>query len=371
MLEWLREILFRTHEDSELYFHPGVNAILGSNRAGKSNILRGFVWLIKNRPLGLRMRSRFAGRGEYTSVAAKFSNTSEIEYRRRKSGMSEYEIGVDKDDTFSGVAKGVPDRILDLLNLSDINIQEQLSTPFLVTATDGEVAKVINRVIHLEKIEVWNSKLTTRVNTTNEDITKDEKSLAEKQEALKEYATLDKAELKIRRIEQWEKDLSEVQTALQALGPAIAKHLVMFDSLQEVKDWVGSLRPLVEDAKGVKEELDGVLTLQHSVNAAISKWYSIEERKLEVERFVACKKEVLAVRVLVKEREALRKQGEELNSAISSYQNKDEEIIVLRENRDNAEFDLRQTMEDIGRCPLCTSEIDDEKIEAVIQRLSR
>ena len=71
---------------------------------------------------------------------------------------------------FEGFSTSVPDQIEETLNLSELNIQEQFDIPFLVMTSPGEIARTINRITKLEKVDEWVSKLTTKVNQNNTKI---------------------------------------------------------------------------------------------------------------------------------------------------------------------------------------------------------
>ena len=152
---------FRSHENTILEFHPGVNVIYGLGQSGKTNIIRAINWVVRNRPSGFNMHSHFA-QDEETSVELILDNgIVNLSKTAKKIVYSIAHVG-----SYSYIGGSVPEPITQLLNINEINISNQLDTPFLITDSPGEVGKVINRITKIEQVDSWISKLTTKANAT-------------------------------------------------------------------------------------------------------------------------------------------------------------------------------------------------------------
>jgi DNA repair protein SbcC/Rad50 len=215
---------FRSHKHSLLEFCKGINVIIGKSLSGKTNIIRGLLVQRDNRPLGFKYHSRFAG-DEPTEIKTTFfdDGTPDIKFSKTER-TAVYEVG---DEKFKGIRANVPDRVVEALNLSEINIQEQLEKQFLICSSPGETAKAINRITHMEEIDTWTSKFTTRINSANGTINQ----LTQQQETLegqlKTYTGIDEIGMVLEKAEKLEAqvlnldmDINALQASLQLISCA-------------------------------------------------------------------------------------------------------------------------------------------------------
>lgn len=195
MCKMLRKIKlknFRSHENTVLEFHKGVNVIYGLGQSGKTNILRAINWVAYNRPSGFNMHSHFSDDGE-TSVELTLDNG--VVVLSKTSKLTTYSII--NGSSYSYIGKSVPEPITQLLNINEINISNQLDTPFLITDSPGEVGKVINRITKIEQVDSWISKLTTKANATKAKVDAHMENLLMLEKELIKYDGLEELEQKI------------------------------------------------------------------------------------------------------------------------------------------------------------------------------
>jgi exonuclease SbcC len=171
---------FRSHPDTVLELHPGVNVIVGLPNKGKTNILRAIKWLVDNRPLGARVRAR--GVSKATCVGMEMGDV-EISLVLGKKGKR-YEIKKKGEDAkkYKAVGSSVPDIVTKALNLSEVNVQRQLDGPYLITESGSEVSKQLNRITRLEKVDVWIKKLNSRILSKGKTVSLLEGQVREKKE---------------------------------------------------------------------------------------------------------------------------------------------------------------------------------------------
>ena len=144
---------FQSHKDMQLDLDPHVNIIVGQSSSGKTAIFRAIEWLNTNRPLG----KRFISHGENEAKV----KIDDVEGVKSDKGKTIYKIGLDTFDSGSNV----PDLVVQKLNLSELNIQNQLDEHFLITSSPGEVARTFNRILNIEKVDEYVSRLTRSINT--------------------------------------------------------------------------------------------------------------------------------------------------------------------------------------------------------------
>lgn len=224
MIEKLELKNFRAYKDQEINFHKGVNSIVGSSDTGKSTVLRAFYWAFQNRPLGKRMisnwnRDKKGEPKEETSVEVKFDNGSFI--RELSPDFNGYIHGKKKSEALKGA---VPDSCLQLLNFSEVNIQKQHDNLFMIADSAGQTARLLNRVLNIENIEIVLQRAESTKRNLKKDITYKSADLDTEKEKLSELDWLDSAEklsnkiTKVsERIERQKETISEIESIMQAI----------------------------------------------------------------------------------------------------------------------------------------------------------
>lgn len=166
---------FQSHKDTRLDFHPGVNVIVGSSRSGKTAILRALNWNRYNKPAGLAFNS-YWNRDKKKQPIDAFSSTVEFEDvsidRNRSSELNGY---ISEDKRYEALGQGIPEDVETLWNMSEVNIQKQFDTPFLISESAAEVARFFNKTIHLDKIDVVLSNTESKRRKINSSILENSK----------------------------------------------------------------------------------------------------------------------------------------------------------------------------------------------------
>ena len=182
MLKQLQVVNHQSHENTILNFHRGVNCIIGDSQAGKTAILRSINLLSKNRPSNFTFHSDFA-KTNITSVKATTFKDEEVKIIKSKKKTKYTLITDGKKERWRKLNRKVPDRVTDVLNLTDLNIQWQFDNPFLISTSGGEIARVINEKTKIDEADSWiktlNKKITILKNKKNNEEIEIENNLAE------------------------------------------------------------------------------------------------------------------------------------------------------------------------------------------------
>ena len=202
---------FQSHKSTELNLHENVNIIVGQSSSGKTAIFRAIEWLNTNRPLG----TRFISHGEKECEI----KIDDVEGVKSDKGKTTYKI---RSDTFDS-GSNVPDLATQALNLSEINIQNQLDEHFLITSSPGGVAKTFNRILNIEKVDEYVSKLTTQINTTNTIIKEKTEQVESLTNKINDLHYLDDMQEKVLFLEDRIKLLLDVKNGVLKLSEAIKK----------------------------------------------------------------------------------------------------------------------------------------------------
>ena len=362
-LEQLVIKYFQSHGHTVLDFHPGVNVILGQSQSGKTGILRSFILLVRNRPLGFRFHSHFDSEGEDTEITAKFPDV-EVKFIKDSSGGAEYSI--DNGEPFSG-GKTVPDKVIEALNISETNIQEQLEQPFLITSSPGEVAKVINRITRLDEVDGWVSELTTLVNTCNSDMTSLTNSIVEKQERLEEFKIVAEIDKRVKEIEEAEKDLVSLQERESVLQPLIDNYKSVSEGLQDSRDWLEGAEKGVLELEAIQKEFVDLEGREVVLETLIDD-YRKAESKLEKSRELSKADDtVKEIESLIIEWKEVREREKMLGWVVQEWGALNQNVGIAKERTIEAKEHLYDFVSSLGLCPLCFSKLDEKQIQKVME----
>ena len=209
---------YQGHNNTKIELCEGVNVIVGNNNTGKTAILRALNWLFFNRPSGGKIVNKSAGKTSDVYVGVDFYD-GESAYLSKtvKTGKdgkkvvysSEYSANGKK---FSGFGNSVPDLVSYTMNMSEINIQDQLSGPFLVASSPGEIARTINRITKLDVSDDYIKSVNSLISSTNKEL----KVLVELENkakiSLNRYDGVDEVGVILNNIEECDNDLNSLES---------------------------------------------------------------------------------------------------------------------------------------------------------------
>ena len=128
--------------------------------------------------------------------------------------------GIDDTQLFKALGTDVPESVVTMLNLSDLSWQSQMDAPFLLSSSPGEVARALNEVADLEKIDttLFNGNRMIRENKAS--------LLAKGQEAVQlqseliQYANVDKQLKQIGQMKELERR-TDLMEQMRTLGDVL------------------------------------------------------------------------------------------------------------------------------------------------------
>lgn len=253
MIKSIKILNFQSHEKSKLDFSPGVNVIVGRSDSGKTAIIRALRWLSWNRPSGDSIRSHWGGA---TNVLVE---TEEGIVRRSKDKKDSYELLLKggKDLVFHAFGTNVPQEINTFLNLSEINLQQQLDSPFLLSSTSGEVAQHFNKVARLDKIDSGLQNVQRWIRELEQNIKFRTEQLSKQREEIKTFDYLDKFEAEVEVLEEMEIHRNTLVNKRNKLD-------ILLEHIREVQidlknnEWILTFEKPVKDLLKLYEDRDAV-----------------------------------------------------------------------------------------------------------------
>ena len=169
MIESLHLVNFEKHNDTLIEFAPGINVIKGSTDQGKSTIRRALTYVAFSRPV----QGRPNDKSKDSHVTICCTGIPPITRGRTggKKGKNYYKIGSKEiygegKDPLKAFKRTVPDEITEMLDLSEVNIQEQFKEYYLLQSTAGQVAKTIHKLLGMDLVDktakIANSAITAQ-----------------------------------------------------------------------------------------------------------------------------------------------------------------------------------------------------------------
>lgn len=368
MLKSLRIKNFRSHKKSLLEFVEGINIIVGMSNSGKTNIFRAFNWLRTNRPLGTRFISSFAkDKKEETEVEAVFLTGKRTEGIRVKKSRKEslvYSVFLDgkQIDEFKKVKSDVPDKVLEILRVDNINLQAQLDQYFLIVSSPGEVGREINRIAHLENVDKWIKEFTSKINSTKKEIKSKEIEIEEKEIQLKQFPNINYLDKICSKAEKCEKEIILIEEEISSLKAIIKEMEVMEEFLIPLKPYLNADK----DIKKIEEFNFSISEVDKDIFDLGELIYMIENLKIENEKEInKCEEYVLLGEDIKKEILAVDNNILKLNRLIEDLIGVEEDKnTIKKELVDNGELFL-EVFKQAKKCPFCKSRLTEEEIDEI------
>jgi len=332
---------FQSHKQSTLEFDPGVNVIIGPSDSGKTAIIRALRWLVWNRPSGDAFRSTWGGD---TDVLILIENCL---LSRRKGKTDQYFL---EDTEFKAFGKEVPAEIIQALNLNEINLQQQLDSPFLLTSTPGEVAKHFNKIAHLDQIDEGNSKVQKWIREIEQDISSSNKQLIQFTEDLEKFEHLDKFEIDVEVLEGMEGKMIQQINSKRALDK-LCVDLNEVEGLIAEQEKITEAGPLVNSILDWYSERSQIDTMQEDLEGLIIDIKEAERELKKESEILGAEKEVNKLLSLFEEQDIIQNNRSVLQKLVKRILYTTEEQITAENRSKRLQTEFNAVFPDI--CPLC------------------
>ena len=321
MIKSLQIQNFQSHADTLLEFSEGVNVIVGSSDSGKTAIIRALRWLVWNKPGGDSFRSFWGGDTEITLETEKASIT------RSKGKANRYELN---DQSFEAFGTEVPKEIQQELNLSEINLQSQLDSPFLLSNSAGEVAQHFNKVANLDRIDSAQQLVQKWIRELTSDIKYAEGQETKLQESLIQFDHLPKFEIEVEVLEGLESQKKVKQSQFDKLDKLNWDIIENRAYIEQESDKL-KIEPQLNQ---VLEQIEAQKALKVKSNMMQLLCGEIESDSSRITRFtklLSLETPISEVLSLINNRNTLVIEQKRLKNQLSSLSN-----IIYQLDRDNA-----------------------------------
>lgn len=215
MIEQLTLTNFQAHRNTNLNFHNGVNVIIGSSDSGKTSIIRALNWIVNNRPSG----DSFIRRGQDNVTVECVLNGGTIVSRSKTKSKNLYQIN---DQVYEGFGTSVPSEVTHAMCFSDINLQFQMDTPFLLSNSPGEISRYMNKLVNLDDIDKTLKNLTSMKRKADQTYTILNSEIEDLSNQIKNFSDLSKIEDVISQGESAEEKINAIESDINSLKSLIS-----------------------------------------------------------------------------------------------------------------------------------------------------
>jgi len=275
----------QSHPHSQIEFHPHLNVITAPSDSGKSVIIRGLKLGITNKS------SKNIQRKRSTSCKVSFNDKKIFVARYKDSKSNTYEVQEKgkRKRSFAAVGKKVNDTIKGIINLSEINIQEQKDTFFLINQSSGAVARELNKVSGLSEIDLILKKVNKAISELKTEIKFKNGDIQELETFIREHGWIIQADADLKELEKLEAEISELTREtleLDSMIDAYAHYQKEMDKLipssidNEIADMLKMINVLDEIDESI--QFSGELISQHEQHStALNTTEDIDLSELE------------------------------------------------------------------------------------------
>jgi len=394
MIDFIHLKNFQGHEDSRLELCPGINAIIGKSDNGKSSIVRALNYVRYNRPASNNYPSHWIknGKGNLTGeMSITIGKQGKTLTRFRNKDENGYKID---SEILKAINRDVPEQVETFLNLSEVNLQKQLDSHFLLADTPGQVAQFFNELVKMDEIDLYLSEALSMKTKNNKDI-RELTELKERQEQeLENYSWIEKAEKYNKALAGIETDIEEIEEQISAIEKSLKRHIEYVEALNILPDFkkaetiISEIEKLpIPDYSEIKrlsgalvsfEEITEELETISDISAAEKLIAEIEKQPvIDDSEIIELEEELVEyknINVLLQKLSDIEEAGdiiskiEKYNKRISEY---DIEIGSLKVNLTNYNRYVQSELEILNRiaeieqsmpniCPLCGNTLHQE-----------
>lgn len=352
MIEKLTICNFQSHKLTEINFCDGVNAIVGLSDSGKSAVLRALTWVLTNKPTGADFMSSWATeRGSKTEVVLEMSDGT-IVTRGRTASDNYYFLNIKNQDVleFRAFGQDVPEEIKQALNVNDVNIQPQLEAPFLLSASPGDVAKTLNRIVNLDVIDTAVSSIRKKKLAADHELKSEEARLSEIEEQAHNLEYLEEMEREVLDVAEIDKSLQRDKKMQSSLDSVAGKMIDLISSLQKLEKFK-QMKKDVDVLDVLSEKMQSCVVLRSSLVKICDSQEKIIRRIDNIPTWDGAVPLIDEILILSEDLDVQNEKADSLDSSIEKQVKMKGYLQKIIETIDDLKGQLPDT------CPLCGGEM--------------
>lgn len=331
----------RSYKELSLSLSPHLNVFRGKSDSGKSGFVKSLLFVIKNLVTKNTITKKSTGEsfvkisdGKITIKRAKEgkSNTYSILTKSSSDPLKEYDA----------VAKQIPFKVQEALNLSDANVQEQKESYFLIDKSNGIISKKLNEVSGLSEIDRTLKAITTEINSLSSNTKAIENRIKEDKAKIEETKWTIQADIDLKIIESLDKEICNLEVKTAYLSTSIEEYT-------QIKNKMDSLLPesILSDYKeleDLEEEEDKQKSDIAGLNYHINKYERIKKEYDECEII-----DLSEIDGISSEIDALTTDIKYLRALLGTYNTTKIKLSIAIDSLTETE----KSIEEVEICPTC------------------
>lgn len=326
---------YQSHKDSAIELVPGLNVFLGDSRQGKTAIKRSLEWARFDRPIGFANVS-FWDRDKKNhpkteqSVSIELSDGTIVKRIRIKQ-RNGYDVTKDGETmSYDALNKKVPEDILNILNLEEINFQGQLEEPFMISKGSAEIGRVINQAVDLEKIDETLSFVEDLRKKTNTELKNNSTEIEKREETICSLSWIDKAEKLLSFIDACDVEIYAKTVAKDKLA----------DHILEIEDAISKINQFPKNISEIDKKFEEIDLLNVELQSLGDDEEQLRKTVEEIDRIQAERSALPDEKIILKS-ETLMDDIERHNSILSQYTDNYSFISDLVRKIEKADKDIK------------------------------
>ena len=251
----------------------GINILVGETESGKTSILRGLLWNMKNNTSGSSIVTNDGS--TYCSCTVKVDGHSVA----RKWSTTENSYSID-GKVLTSIRTSVPSEIKELYNIDDVNIQCRRDLPFMLYYKDTECASQFSQMLNIEEIDRATSAINSRVRECTNAYSAAKDNITKLETELHSISFVDDAAREIEEVFRLSKEVDDLHR----------KYSTMSTLYDTIDNETGTLRHAVTRLVIYETSYTPIKTLCEETKAIKSKveaYTSIHEESVKVYGYLA------------------------------------------------------------------------------------
>jgi exonuclease SbcC len=338
---------FEGHKHSLLEFDKGLNAIIGSGDNGKSSIIRAFRWVWENKPDGDNFVSHWnrTKKGNIKGETSVVITTTNGWVKRCKTNSDNY-YSINGEE-FRAFGRSVPEEVSAFLNLSNINIQTQFDNHFLLSESSSEVARQLNQIVSLEKIDDSLKTGNAYIRTIKSNIKHIENDILDLTATLTSLSDIDLLDKKLTNLEELNTKADDYKNTIGKLESVVVgvesvrSSLNKFPNINIVSDTLEEIIRLDNKATATQSEVVSLSKLIDSLTEVRKNNITLKKTISSAEKSIAS----------LPNTESLAKDIKQLDNLVSFIESTEYKIETVIKQISSLESDYKELFGDT--CPLC------------------
>jgi len=246
----------------------------------------------------------------------------------------------------------IPKEVVEALNVSEINLQQQLDRPFLLDDSPGEVALHFNKIAQLDIIDRAVSNVQRWIRQLVDNIASEERQLADAKKELIEFDYLEAMERDVEVLEEIDDEIRKSASNMSKLSQIITEISRLSERIT-AKAQILSLHTSVEKALELLSQVSTTQAKRDQLHQILQGIHTFEEEMLEMQNLLKAEESVKEALQLMDKVRDKRHHKQALEHIVLTIQ-EIEELLVAEQSKISR---MQKRMPKI--CPFCGQRMPD------------